>query len=332
MFDILQIASDKLDHDKCLLDDTIGIRAEEFLNAQDDVIFGYYNEQREVLAKAERKVFDTTVFIRIYRTPVILLAIALLITSLPSDSATSIALYGFYNYLKTLTINWYQAAAMVLLLVFFAGGSLKLHYLTRDALSKKKEWLAAKKRLTDSEQFITFQSFISSSVNEFTELPSQPSPLNSSGIGLYTEPKLFPQLLDQVFAKIRFTQKGLSVKKVEAFGLIGLYFGFLLLLCSVFAGLYLAWNYFFGTAEIMSLKNILATIFYMAAMSIIALPNTDYNNCQLQLGGLYCDAVYYIDLLGDVFGLESNSARKELYSILSKDKRFDFVDIEIFNR
>ena len=60
--------------------------------------------------------------------------------------------------------------------------------------------------------------------------------------------------------------------------------------------------------------------------------NTDYNNLNLQLGGLYCDAMYYMDLVSDCFAIDVAEARKELIDLLQRDKRFSSVDPEIFTR
>lgn len=331
MLDILDYATKKLDQDKYLIDDGVGQRAEDFLKTQDNLAYESYNSHRERLAEAERKVFDHISVTRFLRWPVILIACAIFVASFPSNSVTLIVMGGIQLFVQKLSLNWVSLIAVSVIVIFISISLLRLNLLQKEAIKRKKEWLQAKNELVLSESFKSFQSEIISLESDLVEMPDQPSPFNEPE-GWLSKSKHFPYLIDQSFAKIRFSQIGLGVKKIEAFELIFIYFCFWLIVLVLAVGAMTGWDYFFGSPELPSFTNTLASALLFAGFSVLALPNTDYNNLNLQLGGLYCDAMYYMDLVSDCFAIDVAEARKELIDLLQRDKRFSSVDPEIFTR
>ena len=331
MLDILDYATKKLDQDKYLIDDGVGQRAEDFLKTQDNLAYESYNSHRERLAEAERKVFDHISVTRFLRWPVILIACAIFVASFPSNSVTLIVMGGIQLFVQQLSLNWISLVAVSAIAIFISISVLRLHALQKEAIKRKNEWLQVKNELIQSESFQSFQASIVSFESDLVEIPEQPSPLNAPE-RWFSESKHFPYLLDQSFAKIRFSQTGLVVKKIEALELIFIYFCFWLIVLVFAVGAMTGWDYFFGSPELPSFTNTFALVLLFAGFSVLALPNTDYNNLQLQLGGLYCDAMYYMDLVSDCFGIDVADARKELIDLLQRDKRFSSVDPEIFTR
>jgi len=331
MLDILDYATKKLDVDKRLLDNGLGDRVDDTLKAHNALAYESYSAHRERLAEAERRVFDKISRARIYRWPVLLISLALLIKALPENSFLLIARDGFVEYVQQLSFSWFLLAAIIPVTLYFFISDQRSGSAVKVAAMRNAEWLHVRKDLLNSVDFQAYRKGLADSSSGLAEMVKEPCELNNTRL-LFSDPKRFPYLIDQSFAKIRFTQTALGVKKIEALQLICVYFVIMSVAVLVLTLIVMGGLYFFGSVEPLSLTNSIATMLSLGAFSILALPNTDYNHLKQQLGRLYCDCWYHIDILEDCFGLDCSDAREEFRQLLQRDTRFETVDTVFFER